>query len=378
MSETPRDLLDDLFQRLRALAAHDRGLRVFGASQHRYQVCSLRPQDLEAARVRHGVQSLPADWAWWVSQGPGVGAGPFYGLRHPGDVEPATDALAGALPLSDHGCGYADWLLTAGPDAGRVIVDLREGGGPIQVIYDSFGAWLDAWLWRSAAEWGIETLEVGVPEELDAGFLSAVREALERLVAGTEDPLLGLYPLPLDKAHGALGSLHLAAGDLAAAARAFDAAAATSREPEAWAALGRCRLAVARGAPEERLTAAEEGLRAPQLWWITKGRLLTHRAAALEELSRWDEAVQAREEVADHHPADVQKNLDLVWIRMLRRETHLAAARVRALAERGVGCDPAAALPERLQQVVGGLLQALRDQQLADRADALQAALGET
>lgn len=368
-------VLADLDRRLRALARHDRRLAVFGAAQHAYEGISLSPEDLEAARVRHGAAALPAAWVWWVSEGPGVGAGPFYGLQHPEDVDPATGPLAGALPLSDHGCGYSDWLVTSGERAGEVLVDLREGGGDLRAAYPSFEAWLDAWLVRAFAEWGIASLDADVPPGTEPDFLEAVRRALGAVLAGSDDPMLALYPLPIDKAHGALGTLHLVAGDPAAAGASFEAAAAASKEPDAWRALGRCRLAAARGDAVSWLAAADEGLRAQPLWWITKGQLLIHRVRALEHLARWDDEVAAREAVADHFRDDLQKNLDLVWIRMLRRETALAAARVRQLADRGVGCDREASGPERLRQVAGGLLAALRDEGMADRAEALEAAL---
>lgn len=60
---------------------------------------------------------------------------------------------------------------------------------------------------------------------------------------------------------------------------------------------------------------------------------------------------------------------------MLREETGLAMARLRDLATRGIGCDPKAPMPERLRQLSGGLLEALRRENLADRAELLENAL---
>jgi tetratricopeptide (TPR) repeat protein len=369
--------LTELAQRMTALARHDHQSRIFGASMHRWEVFPLSAEDLEAARHRHGVETLPEAWRHWVSEGPGVGAGPFYGLHHPEDVEPGTDEHAHALPLSDQGCGYADWLMTDGERAGEVWVDFREGDGGVVRWYPSFADYLDAWLLRSYAEWGIEYLSESVSGDTAPSFLDAVREALERVTARPDDPYLNQYPLPLDKAFGALGTLHLAAGDEPAAQRAFDEAAALSREPDAWRALGRCRIASSRRDAEALLAAADEGLGAEPLWWITKGQLLVHRVNALEGLERWTEGLAAREAVADHFHNDVQKNLDLVWIRMLRKETDLAVTRLRDLATRGLGCDPKAPMPERLNQLTGGLLDALRREDLADRAALLEKALAE-
>lgn len=369
--------LDQLAERMTLLARHDQGLRVFGASMHQWQVYPLSAEDLEAARIRHAVETLPEAWRYWVSdgEGPGVGAGPFYGLLHPEDVEPGADELAHALPLSDQGCGYSDWLMTDGERAGEVWVDFREGGAGVVRWYPSFADYLDAWLARSYAEWGIEYLTESVPNDTEPAFLDLVREALVRATTRPDDPYLVQYPLPLDKVHGALGTLHLALGNVAAAERSFDEAAALSREPDAWRALGRCRIANSRRDAEALLAAADEGLRAEPLWWITRGQLLVHRVNALEGLERWDEGLAAREAVADHFKNDVRKNLDLVWIRMLRKETELAMTRLRDLATRGIGCDPKAPMPERLRQLTGGLLEALHRENLADRAELLEAAL---
>jgi len=367
--------LDLLARRMTALARHDHDLRIFGASTHRWVVYPLSAEDCAAACVRHGVDVLPEAWRYWVSEGPGVGPGPFYGLLHPEDVEPGEGPLAGALPLSDQGCGYSDWLMTDGDRAGEVWVDFRAAEGEVVRWYPSLASYLDAWLWRSYAEWGIECLNESVPTGTDPAFLDAVRLALIRATTRPDDPIQNQYPLPIDKAHGALGTLHLATGDITAAERSFDEAATLSPESDAWRALGRCRVASARRDPQALLAAADEGLRATPLWWITQGQLLVHRVNALEGLERWADALTAREAVADHFRYDLKKNLDLVWIRMLRRETDLAVGRVRDLATRGVGCDPKAPMAERLAQVTGGLLGALRAEGLGDRADLLEAAL---
>lgn len=60
---------------------------------------------------------------------------------------------------------------------------------------------------------------------------------------------------------------------------------------------------------------------------------------------------------------------------MVRKETGRALARLRDLATRGIGCDPKAPMPERLRQVTGSLLEALRRESLADHAELLENAL---
>ncbi len=370
--------LKHLDTRLRALARHDTDRRIFGASMHSWQSWQLPPEEVDAVREHTGAAALPNAWLWWTSEGPGVGPGPFYGLQHPVDVPAGEGPLAGALPLSDHGCGYADWLLTSGPHAGEVWVDFREGGGELQPWYASFEAWMDAWISRAHADWGIAYLEDAVPPNLESAFLSDVEAALLRAIGRPNDPMLLQYPLPLDKAHGALGTIALARGDMAAAETAFETAASLSREPDAWRALGECRVASAKRDAGALLAAADRGPQCKPLWWLTQGQLLVHRMNALEGLARWDEGVAARQAVADHFNNDVRKQLDLVWVRMLRRETDLAAARIRDLATRGLGCDAAAPMAERIAQVSGGLVEALRREGFTDRADALEAALRES
>lgn len=366
--------LADLARRMQDLARHDTQRRVFGAHAHRWLSTPLTEEEVSAALARHGAEA-PAAWRWWVVEGPGAGAGPFYGLRRPDEVEPADGELAGALPLTDQGCGYADWLQTRGERAGEVWIDLRASEGPVARWYPSLEAWLEAWLRRSHAEWGAAYLEGGVPQEADAAFLSAVEEALTWVMSAHDDPLNQQYPIGVDRAGQALAALYLAREDWDGATAAFDAAAAMSPQPEAARAVGRCRVAQARGDWQAMLAAADEGLGVPSAWWSTRGELLEHRAVALEGLERWDDGVAAREDIAAHFEDDVQRNLDVVWVRMLRGETDLAAKRVRELAARGVGCDTDVDEAERIRQVVGGLLDALRREDMAADADALAAAL---
>jgi len=291
--------LDDLFLRLRMLAHADTQLRIFGASTHEWSAYQLPPEELAAAMERHGVDTVPESWRWWVTEGPGTGPGPFYGLIHPDDVEPADGELEGAIPLSDHGCGFTDWLMTDAERAGQVWVDFREAGGEVVLWYPSFESWFGAWLGRSMAEWAIEYLDEGVTSNGD--FMAAGQEALLRVVSQPEDPILRQYPLPIDRAYICLGILALSDGQMEMAKEAFTAAVGVSKEPDATHALGLCLVAQAQNDAEAQLQAANEGILSEPLWWINQGKLLVHRAKALEALQRWDEVASAQEDVEKHY-----------------------------------------------------------------------------
>lgn len=301
MSDT--SALSDLFRRVRALGNRDPQHKIFGASMHQWTVYQLTPEELAEAEVLHGL-ALPDDYRWWISEASGAGIGPFYGLLHPLDTQPCVAELEGAIPLSDHGCGYGDYLLTRGEHAGRVFADFREGGGSVIEWYPSFAAWLDAWLVRSFAEWGIEYLGTWSVTGADEEFLVEVGAALARIDAGTDDPMLAQYPLPHDKLRIARGRLALQGGRSSEAEALFDAAAEVSKEPDAMRALGRCEVSKARGDHAAWLAAADAGLAASALWWISEKQLLEHRFHALEALGRAADADAARKAVAAHDPND--------------------------------------------------------------------------
>ena len=300
---TDTSVLSDLYRRVRALGNRDPDSKIFGASMHQWTVFQLSPEEQAEAEALHGL-TLPDDYRWWISEASGAGIGPFYGLLHPLDSQPCADELAGAIPLSDHGCGYFDFLLTRGEHAGRVWVDFREGGGPLTEWYPSFAAWLDAWLLRSFAEWGIEYLGTWKVTEADEPFLVEVAAALARIDAGTDDPMLAQYQLPHDKLRIARGRLALHGGRASEAEAMFDAAAEVSKEPDAMRALGRCEIARARGDHAAWLAAADAGLTASALWWNSEKQLLAHRYHALEALGRTEDAAVARAAVAKHDPND--------------------------------------------------------------------------
>ena len=371
--DAARDL-EELYRRVRAVGRHDTGARLFGANMHGWKVFRLSPEEQAEAEARHQL-SLPDAYRWWISDGPGAGVGPFYGLLHPLDTERAEGELDGAIPLSDHGCGYADYLYTRGERAGQVWVDFREADGPLVTWYPSFERWLDAWLTRAFAEWGLEYLTATAPKDADERFLTEVDEAMARIDAGVDDPMLAQYPLPADKLRIARGRRHLHAQRFDEARAAFDAAAAVSREPDAVRALGECEIASATSDHAALLSAADTGLLAQPLWWISEKQLLLHRVHALEGLARWSEAFEARVKSAKHDPNDVKQQLDLVWINVLRKDIDAAADHLLATAQRGTGCDRNAPLATRIEYLSAGLLDALRAEDMRDQAQQLEAAL---
>jgi len=372
MIDLPR--LQDLNRRTRALARHDFESKVFGASMHDWKVFVLTPDEQAEAEARHGA-TLPEAYRWWVGEGIGAGLGPFYGIQHPLDAAVATTELEGAIPLSDHGCGYADYLMTRGENAGQVWVDFRESGGPLTKWYASLEDWLEAWLVRSYAEWGVEYLAAATAPRADETFLREVGDAMTRVEASSDDPMLAQYPVPRDKLRVARGKLHLEAGRYDEARAAFAAAAEISKEPEAMRALGECAIAKARGDAAAELAAADEGLAAQALWWISRKQLLVHRSHALESLGRADESVAAWAAVAEHDPNDLSLQLEAARVLAMKGAVERAVLAIRATATRGTGCDPKDSLEERTQFVANGVLAALRARGEVDAAEALSTSL---
>ncbi|MCB9689830.1 MAG: SMI1/KNR4 family protein [Alphaproteobacteria bacterium] len=380
------DALEALRLQMDTLATHDRGRQVFGASAHDWRSEPVAPEVLEALEARLG-QPLPASWRSWMET-VGAGAGPFYGLLDPTAADPregvfagplapgdSEEPLPGTLVLTNQGCGYRDLLVLGGPHAGEVFLDLRAAGGPVVPWYGSFEAWLDAWLRHSRSEWACEALEGGV-EGVDPAFLERCRQDLVRLLAGSADPLEGQYPLPADRCWEALGALHLRDGAFEDAVTAYEQGALLSSEPEGRRALGRCRVAAARGDHAGRLRAADEGLASEGLWWSTRVALLRHRRFALEGLERWDDALATMERIAEEDDDNLFAIYDVAWIRLVRGEPAIAARWLVDAASRGVSCDEEAPLAERVVQVSAELVRALRGAGEEAAADALVSALG--
>jgi tetratricopeptide (TPR) repeat protein len=365
--------LDDLKLRVLGIARHDSRLALFGANTHQWRVELPAAGQIEALEAQIDAP-LPALWRRWVGELMGTRVGPFYGLAGipdgeqaealarpfvPGATSGESPVIDGVIPLSDHGCGYSDMLVANGPHAGEVWVDWRANGDPPAAWYPSLEAWLQAWLRRAEADWALEYLLTGLPEDTDPAFLVRVAAALEWAAEASDDPMLRAYPIPLDKVHQARARLHIEDGDLDAAAEAFDAAARCSKEADAIAAVGRCAVAEARGDHTAHLAAAEEGLTSPNLWWIHRKELLSQKVAALEGLARWRDALAARVQGCEHDPRDVHAWLTVAWAQVQMGDFADAAAWLRRLAEDDPELDQAAPLKDRMAEVSGGLLRSL-------------------
>ncbi|MEZ4238989.1 MAG: SMI1/KNR4 family protein [Myxococcota bacterium] len=378
------DDLATLAEQLRTLARHDPNCTVFGANLHGWESEPVDGDEIDAFERDHGVV-LPPSYRRWIAE-VGVGAGPFYGLDPlpedgaPGaPFDPSTgDPADGTLTLADQGCGYRDQLVLAGPHVGEIWIDLREAGGPFQRWYPSLEAWLTAWLRRSRAEWLANHLADGLPpRQADPAFVDACRADAEAVLAGSDDPMLGQYPLPLQGLAFAVGALDALAGELERAEQRFEQAAEASSEPAAQRALGACLLGLARDEPAAVVAATDAGLAADGLWASTRLKLLRKRRLALDALDRHDEALETLVAIADAARNDLFAQYDLAWVRLLRGEADLAAQAILGAAEHGVGCDRTAALALRVEQASAGLLQALRGDPDGGeaRAEALEAAL---
>lgn len=379
--------LASLRSQMEELARHDRRHVVFGATGHGWVSAPVEEEALAAVEREHGV-ALPASYRTWLAT-VGAGAGPFYGLLAPSEAQVAGGVFAGPLPagsepsaqvpgtlvLTEQGCGYRDRLVLAGPHQGEVFLDLREALEPLSPWYASFEGWLGAWLRHARAEWACRTLADG-DVDADEAFLDRCREDLVRVVAGTDDPMESTWPLALAECWRALAALHLRDGAFEDAERAFEEGARTSNEPDAWRAIGRCRVAGARGDDEARLRAADEGLASESLWFSSRTALLRERRFALEGLERWDEALEAVEAIARHLPNDLFATYDVAWIRCARGEPRVAARWLVEAAGRGVACDAEASMAERVVQVSAELLRALRASGEEERAVALESVLG--
>ena len=105
---------------------------------------------------------------------------------------------------------------------------------------------------------------------------------------------LGLH----DKLWMALAALELRAGHVPEAEAAIERAVGLSGEPDGTRAVGRC--LVAAGDAPVLLAAADAGLGAHNLGFLTELRLLRFRKDALERLERWSDAAAVVQTIADH------------------------------------------------------------------------------
>lgn len=196
-------VFDKIICDLATLRSAGRFDKVFGAQQHCFAVNEpLSDLQISQFEGERGVR-LPDDYRAFLQIVGDGGAGPYYGLfrlgemddghghskwpahfvgdlgqpfphrkpwndlsRYPGDAPDAEDALdsfereywsvrhvAGAIPICHQGCALRNWLVTTGPEAGHVWVDLRadlQGLSPEhsrnssrQTFIEWYRAWLD-------------------------------------------------------------------------------------------------------------------------------------------------------------------------------------------------------------------------------------------
>jgi hypothetical protein len=326
----PGDTLEELRDRIRLLAAVDRGRQVFGAGMHDYRLAPpLSEPELTALEARFG--ALPVEYRRFVGTVGAHGAGPYYGLvpttapdawgtgREPDparpfarDAETAYDAplpvgmhlLDGTLVLAEQGRGGRSLLVIRGPRAGEVWSDWTREHGTVAPEAPGLLAWYARWLERALLEW-LERAAPAIaldgptdPAELEAAAYGI--ELAERLAPGRPGLLR------------TLGYLHLRERRWADADAAFAAAAAAGGdEPAARLALDRARLALVRGAPGDAIAAARLGLITEGLWYATRDDLLDALERALAAAGRADEALAVLEEraAARHFSLDLHHRL---------------------------------------------------------------------
>jgi hypothetical protein len=154
------ELATTVREAIAALASSDRGLKRFGAAQHRYE---LLPPVAIAEIERALAVELPDDVRELVTEVASGGAGPGYGwlpVAGAAKIVIAAPARVGALiwepalwtralPIAHLGCGYAAVLPLDGGARGEIWIDARaiELVAP---IHATFTAMYLAWIGRLA------------------------------------------------------------------------------------------------------------------------------------------------------------------------------------------------------------------------------------
>jgi tetratricopeptide (TPR) repeat protein len=406
--------LEHIRERLQLLGRCDAERQVFGAHQHQYQLAPpLAEAELTEFERTHGV-SLPADYRAFLTTLGNGGAGPFYGLaplsaeppRFAAEfdgtqpslarpfplhgawpqgeqssgppIAPGTSVYDGLVLLSDQGCGYFDVLIVSGPQRGQVWADFTQALGGLMPWYDSFFAAYEAWLDRAYVEWACATLsfQVADDEHTEAG-LAIAAPLLERAVAERAspppDPALLAYPRDTAQLLAALAYLRARQGRTEESLALFDELpAATSGDGEARRRLGRARVFAGAGAFERALEEAEAGLAAEHLWFATELQLLREKRMLLRDLERDEDALEIFRRLADMQSDDLFAQYDLAWALLEQSRIDDAAAVLLGAAERGLACNEADPLPQRIEQVAQGLLDALENEGLGEQAAVLR------
>lgn len=375
--------LGALQTRMNHLAQRDSRWVVFGAGMHQWNTSPVSEEQLAAIETTAG--ALPEPWRTWL-QTVGTGAGPFYGvqplpeddvhrLATPFDHTVGEDApLPGALMLTDHGCGMNDVLVLNGPYRGEVWLDLRESEGPVRPFFPDVLSWLESWLTFAEAEWGIAVFNGPVNND-DPEFQNQVKSSLERLADNEDNPLFRAYPRNADDLQRALAWLLLSNGDMQGAELRMAQAISYSKDPAALSGIWRASVAMIQNDLDTALATIDGSLLVPGIWWAHKKRLLGMRADVLEWLERFDEALAAREALADFDPNDVQANLMMVWIHAHRRDFDAAVSWVRKVADRDDRLQEFP-LKRRLMIIAEDVIRALRESSgHPNLADALEDAI---
>ncbi|MFO7566149.1 MAG: SMI1/KNR4 family protein [Enhygromyxa sp.] len=411
-----RPRLDRIRARLELLACCDPQLQVFGAITHEYR---LAPPLAEAEVVeferRHGVE-LPADYRAFITTLGNGGAGPFYGLAplrdappkygaaldeqtppslarpfplaeawrqggEPGQppIPPGTSVYDGVIELSSHGCGYFDVLVVGGPRRGEVWADFTQALGGLVPWYPSFFDAYEAWLDRAFVDWACASPASLLYEDTERfdEALAIVEPLLERALAQLDsppgDPALLEYPKDPTLLLAALAYLRARQGRHDRALELLDQIPARSNQDgEARRQLGRVRVFADRSELERALEAADAGLASDRLWFATELELLREKRSLLADLERPDEALEVSRKLAQMQASDLFAQYDLAWELLERELLDDAAACLIAAAERGVGCEKDDPLAQRIEQVAGGLLDALEREGLGERAMVLR------
>ena len=409
------DRLERIRERLQLLARCDAQLQVFGAHQHEYRLePPLDEAEVAAFERTHGV-SLPEDYRAFLTTLGNGGAGPFYGLAPlsaeaprfaatfddappPSLARPFALAEAwrqgedapkppiadeanlydGLVQLSDHGCGYFDVLIVAGPQRGQVWADFTQALGGLERWYDSFLDGYEAWLDRAFVDWACELLNANVAhEDHVAAGLEIAAPLLERAVAERDsaphDPALLAYPRDPAALVSALAYLRSEQGKTADALALLDELPTlTQGDGQARRHLGRARVFGFDGDLERALEEVEAGLACEPLWFTTELSLRRDKKEILQALERDEDVIEALRELAQLQEHELFPQYDLAWALLERDRIDEAAAVLEAAAERGVACNREDPLAQRIEQVCEQLFEALEGEGLGERAAALR------
>ncbi len=380
--------LVELGRRLEWLRDNDRATTVFGSETHRYTPGAPLTEDALADFEREHDVTLPAGYRAYLRRVGNGGAGPHYGLSPLAPLELAelpqsfvqvsnsegeviasagtgprplpdvTSSLArpfplqrewspeaGALPvapgvspydgcvhLADQGCGYFDFLVVRGPNAGQVWGDYTAGDGPIAMSHDDFLGWYEEWLDRAQIEWmekNAEGMAMWAPRHFP-GIEECVA-LLDRALERAPEWAAGWR---------ARGYVRVNREEWDAARADFERAAEHDRdEPAPRLQLDLARLARAQDDWGTMLDHAERGLAAGRSWASTKTSLMKTRLEALDRLDQPDRALDVLGDLIADSYFTLEHHFELAARRLARDEPDEAWAVLDSAVTRNVGPD---------------------------------------